>query len=169
MGKKDKLIQKLKLAQNGFSYDEAVNLLCSFGYEVSNKGKTSGSRVVFKNIRTGGLDLKNSMEYKGYVGSVEFSEEDGLLYGKVQGIRALLSYEGKSVEELKEDFHEVIDEYLNDCQEEGIHPEVPYGGKIEIQIAPELHKKVADAASCRQMSIDSYVENIIEEAVHVAG
>ena len=48
MGKKDKLIQKLKLAQNGFSYDEAVNLLCSLGYEVSNKGKTSGSRVVFK-------------------------------------------------------------------------------------------------------------------------
>ena len=48
MGKKDKLIQKLKLAQNGFSYDEAVNLLCSFGYEVSNKRKTSGSRVVFK-------------------------------------------------------------------------------------------------------------------------
>lgn len=113
--------------------------------------------------------MKNSMEYKGYVGSVEFSEEDGLLYGKVQGIRALLSYEGKSVEELKEDFHEVIDEYLNDCQEEGIHPEVPYCGKIEIQIAPELHKKVADAASSRQMSIDSYVENIIEEAVHIAG
>lgn len=48
MGKKDKLIQKFKLAQNGFSYDEAVNLFCSFGYEVSNKGKTSGSRVVFK-------------------------------------------------------------------------------------------------------------------------
>lgn len=43
MGKKDKLIQKLKFAQNGFSYDEAVNLLCSLGYEESNKGKTSGS------------------------------------------------------------------------------------------------------------------------------
>lgn len=90
--------------------------------------------------------MKNSMEYKGYVGSVEFSEEDGLLYGKVQGIRALLSYEGKSVEELKEDFHEVIDEYLNDCQEEGIHPEVPYGGKIEIQIAPELSQHSTTAS-----------------------
>ena len=46
--KRISLSRKLKLAQNGFSYDEAVNLLCSFGYEVSNKGKTSGSRVVFK-------------------------------------------------------------------------------------------------------------------------
>ncbi len=48
MGKKEKLIQKLKLSQSGFSYDEAVTLLSSLGYELSNKGKTSGSRVVFK-------------------------------------------------------------------------------------------------------------------------
>lgn len=113
--------------------------------------------------------MKNSMEYKGYVGSVEFSEEDGLLYGKVQGIRALLSYEGNSVAELKEDFHEVVDAYLDDCKEEGIQPEIPYDGKIEIQITPELHKKIADAASSKQMSLDSYIEDIIEEVVHVAG
>lgn len=111
----------------------------------------------------------NSMEYKGYVGSVEYSEDDGLLYGKVQGIRSLLSYEGNSVAELKEDFHEVVDAYLDDCKEEGIQPEIPYDGKIEIQITPELHKKIADAASSKQMSLDSYIEDIIEEFVHVAG
>ncbi len=111
----------------------------------------------------------NSMEYKGYVGSVEYSEDDGLLYGKVQGIRSLLSYEGNSVAELKEDFHEVVDAYLDDCKEEGIQPEIPYDGKIEIQITPELHKKIADAASSKQMSLDSYIEDIIEEVVHVAG
>lgn len=48
MGKKEKLIQKLKLSQSNFSYEEAVTLLSFLGYEVSNKGKTSGSRVVFK-------------------------------------------------------------------------------------------------------------------------
>lgn len=48
MGKKEKLIQKLKLSQSSFSYDEAVTLLSAIGYELSNKGKTSGSRVVFK-------------------------------------------------------------------------------------------------------------------------
>lgn len=111
----------------------------------------------------------NSMEYKGYVGSVEYSEDDGLLYGKVQGIRSLLSYEGNSVAELKEDFHEVVDAYLDDCKEEGIQPEIPYDGKIEIQITPELHKKIADAASSKQMSLDSYIEDIIEEVVHIAG
>ena len=77
----------------------------------------------------------NSMEYKGYVGSVEYSEDDGLLYGKVQGIRSLLSYEGNSVTELKEDFHEVVDAYLDDCKEEGIQPEIPYDGKIDCRQA----------------------------------
>ena len=48
--------------------------------------------------------MNNTMEYKGYVGSVEFSEEDGLFYGKVMGIRALISYEGTTAHELIDDF-----------------------------------------------------------------
>ena len=57
--------------------------------------------------------MKNTMEYKGYVGSVEFSERDGILYGKVLGIRSLISYEGTSVLELVEDFHGSVDYYLS--------------------------------------------------------
>ena len=56
--------------------------------------------------------MNNIMEYKGYVGSVEFSENDGVFYGKVQGIRSLISYEGTNASELVSDFHEAIDEYL---------------------------------------------------------
>ena len=44
--------------------------------------------------------MNNTMEYRGYVGSVEFSEADQLLFGKVQGIRSLISYEGTTVSEL---------------------------------------------------------------------
>ena len=52
------------------------------------------------------------MEYKGYVGSVEFSEEDVIFYGKVMGIRSLISYEGENARELVEGFHEAIDDYI---------------------------------------------------------
>ena len=55
--------------------------------------------------------MNNTMEYKGYVGSVEFSEEDGLFYGKVMGIRALISYEGSTAAELVNDFHGAVDDY----------------------------------------------------------
>ena len=56
--------------------------------------------------------MNNLMEYKGYVGSVEFSEADGLFYGKVQGIRSLISYEGTDAKSLVTDFHDAIDDYL---------------------------------------------------------
>ena len=54
----------------------------------------------------------NMIQYKGYVGSVEFSEEDGIFYGKVMGVRSLISYEGANEKELLNDFHAAIDDYL---------------------------------------------------------
>ncbi len=66
------------------------------------------------------------MEYKGYVGSVEFSEEDSLFYGKVIGVRALISYEGATVTELIEDFHRAVEDYLALCKNEGKQPEIPF-------------------------------------------
>ena len=59
--------------------------------------------------------MSNTIGYKGYVGSVEFSEADGILYGKVQGIRSLISYEGTTVSELIQDFHDAVDTYLDHC------------------------------------------------------
>ena len=56
--------------------------------------------------------MNNTMEYKGYVGSVEFSEEDALFFGKVLGVRALISYEGENARDLVEDFHSAVDYYL---------------------------------------------------------
>lgn len=61
--------------------------------------------------------MKNTMEYKGYIGSVEFSEEDCILYGKVMGIHSLISYEGETAKELLEDFHGAVDDYLILCKE----------------------------------------------------
>ncbi len=69
--------------------------------------------------------MNNTMEYKSYVGSVEFSEEDSLFYGKVIGVRALISYEGSTVTELIEDFHRAVEDYLALCKNEGKQPEIP--------------------------------------------
>ena len=60
--------------------------------------------------------MNDIMEYKGYIGSVEFSENDGVFYGKVQGIRSLISYEGKNLSELAADFHGAVDDYIEEKQ-----------------------------------------------------
>ena len=91
--------------------------------------------------------MKNTMEYKGYVGSVEFSEEDGIFFGKVMGIRSLISYEGTDARSLVEDFHGAVDDYLQLCEGQGKAPEKAYKGSFNIRIAPETHKQLVIQSS----------------------
>lgn len=60
--------------------------------------------------------MNNNIEYKGYLGSVEFSEEEAVFFGKIMNIRSLISYEGKNVKELSEQFREAVDEYSSICE-----------------------------------------------------
>ena len=113
--------------------------------------------------------MNNTMEYKGYVGSVEFSEEDALFFGKVMGIRALISYEGENAHNLVEDFHSAVEDYLAMCDAEGIEPEKAYKGSFNIRISPELHKQAVITATARQMSLNSFVESSIARAVKAEG
>lgn len=112
--------------------------------------------------------MNNTMEYKGYVGSVEFSEEDGLFYGKVMGIRALISYEGTNAKELVEDFHSAIEDYFALCEAENKEPEKAYKGSFNVRVSPELHKQAVICAASRQMTLNSFVENAVRQAVTAA-
>lgn len=109
--------------------------------------------------------MNNTIEYKGYLGSVEFSEEDGLFYGKVMGIRSLISYEGETAKELLEDFHGAVDDYLETCVAEGRQPEVAYKGSFNVRISPELHKRLVMYATAHQMSLNSYIEETLKNSV----
>ena len=109
--------------------------------------------------------MNNTIEYKGYIGSVEFSEEDALFFGKVLGIRALVSYEGENAHDLVEDFHGAVDDYIAMCEAEGTEPEKAYKGSFNVRISPELHKAAVIAALRDQTSLNSFVENAIANAV----
>ncbi len=108
--------------------------------------------------------MNNIMEYKGYVGSVEFSEADELFYGKVQGIRSLISYEGKNGKELISDFHKAVDDYLKLCKKEGSIPEVAYKGSLNVRFKKaETHRRAAIYAITHEQSLNSFIEEAVEE------
>ena len=113
--------------------------------------------------------MNNTMEYKGYVGSVEFSEEDGLFYGKVQGIRSLLSYEGANASELVEDFHGAVDDYLTACEEEGTKPEIAYKGSLNVRLGSDLHRRAAIYALSHGQSLNSFIEAAVRDELAAAG
>jgi predicted HicB family RNase H-like nuclease len=108
--------------------------------------------------------MKN-LEYKGYTGSIEYSKEDDLIYGKVLGIQGLVSFEGKTGKELELDFVEAIDEYLSVCKEQGITPEKPFKGSFNVRIPTELHQKAALLAMKDKMSLNNFVVESIRERV----
>ena len=109
--------------------------------------------------------MNNIMEYRGYVGSVEISEEDDVVFGKVLGISDLISYEGKTCSELVADFHEAVDDYLLTCEQEGIAPKVPYKGSFNVRVSPALHERLARYAIGCGRSLNSCVQEALERYV----
>lgn len=106
--------------------------------------------------------MSNIIEYKGYTGNIEFSEKDCVFYGKVQGIKSLISYEGETAKELIKDFHTAIDDYLELCEQRGTEPEKAYKGTFNIRISPELHKNAAIYANEHKVSLNSVVETALD-------
>ena len=110
--------------------------------------------------------MNNNLEYKGYQGTVEYSAEDDILYGKVIGIRGLISYEGESLTELKACFIEAIDDYLPCCEEEKREPMKPYYGKLEdVSISPELHRDFALFSSRNNKRMSEALEEAVKKYI----
>ena len=105
--------------------------------------------------------MSNVMEYKGYVGSLEFSKEDMLFYGKVLGISALISFEGSTAEELVDDFHQAVEDYLALCSAEGREPEKAYKGSFNVRVAPQLHQR----AALRAVEEHTTLNHVVEQAL----
>ena len=109
--------------------------------------------------------MSNLLSYKNYNGTVEYSKEDDCLFGKVVGIKSLLSYEGDSVKKLEQDFQNVIDEYLDDCRKRNVEPEKPYKGTFNVRISPELHRNIAVYAIEHGKTLNAAVEEAIGNMV----
>lgn len=109
--------------------------------------------------------MSNTMDYKGYTGSVEFSPEDRLFFGKVQGVQALISYEGATADELILDFQGAVDDYLSLCEAQGKAPEKPYKGNFNVRISPELHRRAAIWASAHHTTLNKVVESALSQYV----
>ncbi|MGW8123480.1 type II toxin-antitoxin system HicB family antitoxin [Roseivirga echinicomitans] len=105
------------------------------------------------------------LEYKGYTGSIEYSSEDNLLYGKVLGIRGLISYEGETGKLLEVDFKEAINVYLADCKNAGETPEKPFKGSFNVRIPASLHQKAALLAMEAKTSLNNFVTEAIRSRV----
>ena len=105
------------------------------------------------------------MEYKGYVGKVEFDAEAEIFHGEVLDTRDVITFQGRSVAELQTAFRESIDEYLAFCKQRGEEPNKPFSGQFVTRIPPELHRQVNLAASSSGKSLNAWVAEQLQDAV----
>jgi predicted HicB family RNase H-like nuclease len=105
--------------------------------------------------------MSQTLEYKGYNGSVLFSAEDKILHGSVLGIRDAVVYDGNDVNSLEQNFQNAVDEYLAFCVQEGKTPDTPYKGSFNVRVGSDLHKRAALYA----IESDKKLNNVVEEAL----
>ena len=105
------------------------------------------------------------MTYKGYVGKVEYDDEARIFTGIVINTRAVITFQGSSVDELEREFKASIDDYLAWCKQDGVEPERPYSGKLNIRIKPAVHERAAVQAKLSGISLNTFIERAIEQAL----
>ncbi len=109
--------------------------------------------------------MKDVMFHKDFIGSIHYSTDDEVFYGKIEGIDDSVGFEGSSVEELKLAFHEAVEDYVKLCEMNGKQPQKAYKGSFNIRISPELHRKAAREAAVRGISLNQFIESAIREKV----
>ena len=105
------------------------------------------------------------IEYKGYIGVVDFDPEIDLFHGTVINTPDVITFYGASVVELREEMQKSLEVYFEVCEEQGKAPDKPFSGELTIQTSLELYSRIALNAARHQLEIDIYLQEIIEKAV----
>lgn len=103
------------------------------------------------------------LQYRGYYGSIEASPEDNCLFGKLQFIRSLVSYEGETVAELTKAFHDAVDDYLATCESLNQKPEAPCKGSFNVRVGHDLHLAASVAATRQRISLNDLTRKALSE------
>lgn len=105
------------------------------------------------------------MSYKGYSARIDYDDEDGIFTGRIAGIRDGVGFHADSVAELREAFHDAVEDYLETCASIGKEPQKAFSGQMMFRVNPELHRRAAVAAELAGKSLNQWAEEVIGRAV----
>ena len=105
------------------------------------------------------------MKYKGYVAKIEYDEDNSIFTGMVINTRTVITFSGTSVKELETEFKNSVEDYLEWCKEDGISPEKPYSGKLNLRLTPQMHQEAALKANKMGISLNRFIENAVENEI----
>jgi len=104
------------------------------------------------------------LEHKGYRGHVEFDAEAGIFHGEIVDTRDMITFQGKSVNEIKKAFRNSIEDYLEFCAERGEEPDKPFSGRLMVRLSSELHRRLYIEAREQGKSLNQLIAEKIDRA-----
>lgn len=105
------------------------------------------------------------LNYKGYTGRVEYDSDAKIFHGEVLDLNDVITFQGKSVDEIERAFRESIDDYLDFCKSRGESPEKPFSGKFVLRVSPRLHRQLHLKASQEGKSLNAWIVEQLEKSV----
>ena len=109
------------------------------------------------------------MNYQGHQAAVTFDEEADIFHGEVVNTRDVITFQGRSVDELRTAFKDSVDEYLKFCEERGREPDKPFSGRVALRIPSSLHRTASSAARTEDKSLNSWLTEAVERATAGVG
>lgn len=108
--------------------------------------------------------MMSTIKYKGYTGQVELDAQEMTFFGEVIGLKDVITFRGKTPEEIVASFHRSVDDYLDFCKELNQKPEKPFAGKIPFRTTPEEHYNIYMAAKLEDKSVNAWMNDVLAEA-----
>lgn len=105
----------------------------------------------------------NTLEYKGYIGVIEYDDEAGIFHGEVINLRDVITFQGECVTELRQALKDSVEDYLEFCEERGEEPEKPFSGNLPLRIDPGLHRKIFIKAKSEGKSLNRWINETLEK------
>ncbi len=109
--------------------------------------------------------MNDVLLYKGFIGSVHFGTSDRIFFGKIEGVDDLITFEGETVDELESAFKYMVDEHIKDCIKENKPLEKSYKGTFNVRLNPELHRKAAQLAIMKGITLNQFVQKAIKKQI----
>lgn len=106
----------------------------------------------------------NTLTCQGYTARIDFDDRDNIFVGRILGMRDIISFHGETVSELKNEFERAVQDYLQDCEEQGLRPEKPASGKILLRVTPEMHNAALVAAQAAGVSLNQWITDVLHKA-----
>ncbi len=107
------------------------------------------------------------IDYRGYTGLFEFDPSIDAFHGRIVGLRDVVTFEGRSVDELRRAMADSVDDYLEMCTELGREPERPFRGEFLVRTTPELHRAATTAAEASGLSLNAWVQRVLADVLGV--